>query len=98
VVDNVKQTCANCRFWWNPADPEVVDGLGECRARSPQVVAVHDDITHDQFDGAHVITYRVRQFWPDTAPTDWCGEHEPAARMSDASSPPSRNETLGGRR
>lgn len=61
--------CETCRYWLN-SGPDAPDagGYGTCR-RFPPIAA--EFTAFEEGGMAHVGR------WPDTASTDWCGEHKP---------------------
>lgn len=66
--------CKSCR-WWLPIKVTNAKPHGQCRGRSPQIVAV--DNLHGGEDDPPM---RVMSRWPLTQPYDWCDDFEEAGQ------------------
>lgn len=64
-------TCKDCKFWVPWKDTNI--NRGDCRVRSPQVVANVSSSTSGDGERELVFT-QFDSYWPDTAPDEWCGE------------------------
>jgi len=58
------ERCDRCRWWQEQTAHDSVDG--ECRVRSPRVLATSDG-----------STCYYPTLWPRTRRADWCGEFRP---------------------
>ena len=59
----MSETCKNCKFWkrWQKSINNITDG--DCHKECPRIIT-------DEREGVYSSA------WPDTKPTDWCGEWE----------------------
>ena len=73
--------CETCRFWDRIA--EIDDGL--CRVRPPtfDAAAIIGENSRRHMAGLRQSEFERanRGLWPIVRPTDWCGAHQPSARV-----------------
>lgn len=77
-----KDCCANCRFWFDPEQPNNQINAGVCRRNPPVPIPIGtQNLANGQMN---VITQAA---WPMLLGDSWCGEHR-----SRTSSEPSGSE------
>ena len=74
--------CKDCKFW-DDSKGDTYNDAGYCRRESPKLTWSMVALPNTQFMADAIANeFETAAIWPETDPTDWCGEFQQKTKVT----------------